>query len=348
MAQKYFILMNLAIYLSNFFIMKKILGIGNALVDIMTSMDDDSFLNKYSLPKGSMQMVDRDKSVLINTDSGKFNKIITSGGSSANTIYGLGMLGIETGFIGSIGIDTMGDFFEKEMSSAGIITKFFRRETPTGVAIALISPDSERTFATYLGAAVELNPSDLDEVFFSRYDMLYLEGYLIFNRPLIEKACMLAKSLNMEVVLDLASYNVVEAKLSDFREIVSKYVDILIANSEEAKSFTGSDNIEALHEISKMSHVAIIKNGGEGSIIKNHDEIIKIEAVPANVCDTTGAGDSYAAGFLYGYSLNYPLHVCGKIGSLLAAKIIETIGARLPTEMWNEIKLNIAGIANKK
>ena len=318
--------------------MKKILGIGNALVDIMTSMEDDNFLEKYSLPKGSMQMVNSSKSALINAGAGKFNKVITSGGSAANTIHGLGMLGMEAGFIGSIGADEMGDFFEKEMKNAGIITKLFRREIPTGTAIALISPDSERTFATCLSAAVELNPAELDRFFFSRYDMLYLEGYLIFTPQLIEQACILAKSLNMEVALDLASYNVVEAKLNDFKEIASKYVDILIANNEEAKAFTGCEGIDALHEMSKISPVAIIKNGGEGSIIKSRNEIINIDAAPANVCDTTGAGDLYAAGFLYGYSLNYPLSVCGKIGSLLAARVIETTGARLPTDVWNEIK----------
>ena len=339
--------MDLTIHLSKIFTMKKILGIGNALIDIMTSMNDDSLLDKYSLPKGSMQMVNKELSALINADSNKFNKVITSGGSAANTIHGLGMLRIETGFIGAIGVDEMGNFFEKEMKNAGIITKLLRRETPTGVAIALISPDSERSFATCLGAAVELDAPDLDEVFFKGYDILYLEGYLIFNRPLIEKACMLAKSLNMKVVLDLASYNVVEAKLDDFKEIVSKYVDILIANREEAKAFTCSDGIDALHEMSRMSPVAIIKNGGEGSIIKSGNEIIKIEAIKANVCDTTGAGDLYAAGFLYGYSLDYPLHLCGKIGSLLAAKIIEITGARLPIEIWNEVKLNIAKITNK-
>ena len=327
--------------------MKKILGIGNALVDIMTSMDDDSFLEKYSLPKGSMQMVNKELSALINAATCKFNKVVTSGGSAANTIHGLGMLGIETGFIGAIGVDEHGDFFEKEMKNAGINTKLFRRETPTGVAIALISPDSERSFATCLGAAVELDALDLDAAFFKGYDILYLEGYLIFNLPLVEKACMLAKSLNMEVALDLASYNVVEAKLDDFREIVSKYVDILIANREEARAFTGNDGIEDLNEMSRMSSIAIIKNGGEGSIIKSGNEIIKIEAATANVCDTTGAGDLYAAGFLYGYSLNYPLHICGEIGSLLAAKIIEITGARLPTEMWNEIKLDISKIINK-
>jgi len=326
--------------------MKKILGIGNALIDIMTSMDDDSFLNKYSLPKGGMQMVDKNKSALINADTNRFNKVITSGGSAANTIHGLGMLGIEAGFIGSIGADEMGNFFEKEMKDAGIITRLFRRETPTGVAIALISPDSERSFATCLGAAIELNPPDIDDNFFSPYNILYLEGYLIFNLPFVEKACMLAKKHNMEIVLDLASYNIVEAKLNDFMEIASKYVDILIANSEEARAFTGSDNIEALHKMSFISPVAVIKTGNKGSIIKSGNEIIKIEAVTANVCDTTGAGDLYAAGFLYGYSLNYPLRVCGEIGSLLAAKVIETIGARLPTKMWDEIKIDTLKAAN--
>jgi len=327
--------------------MKKILGIGNALVDIMTPIDNDSFLDKYSLPKGSMLMVDKELSALINAGANRFNKVITSGGSAANTIHGLGMLGVETGYIGAIGADEMGDFFEKEMRDAGITAKLLRRATPTGTAIALISPDSERSFATCLGAAVELYPSDFEAAFFSRYDMLYLEGYLIFDRPLIEKACMLAKSYNMEIALDLASYNVVEAKLGDFREIASKYVDILIANREEAKAFTGSEGIDALHKMSVMSPVAIIKNGGEGSIIKSGNNIIKVGAAAANVCDTTGAGDLYAAGFLYGYSLNYPLHICGELGSLLAAKIIEIKGARLPAEMWNEIKSDIDGIINK-
>jgi sugar/nucleoside kinase (ribokinase family) len=192
-----------------------------------------------------------------------------------------------------------------------------------------------------------LYSSDFDDAFFSRYDILYLEGYLIFDRPLIEKACMLAKSLNMEVALDLASYSVVEAKLGDFKEIAYQYVDILIANREEAKAFTGSEGIDALHEMSRISPVAIIKNGGEGSIIKSGNEIIKIDAIKANVCDTTGAGDQYAAGFLYGYSHNYPLRICGEIGSLLAAKVIEITGARLPAEIWSNIKPAIANITTK-
>lgn len=327
--------------------MKKVLGIGNALVDIITLMYDDSFLQQYSLPKGSMQMVDSEKSVMINAGTCKLSKVIASGGSAANTMHGMGMLGAETGFIGSTGADPMGDLFEKEMRDAGITTKLFRRNIPTGTATTLISPDSERTFATCLGAAAELYPADLDNDFFNRYNILYLEGYLIFNLELVEKACVLAKTLNMEVALDLASYNVVEAKLDDFREIASKYVDILIANSEEAKAFTGYNGVEALNKMANMSPVAVIKNGGEGSVIKSGGEIIHIEAATANVCDTTGAGDLYAAGFLYGYSLDCQPDVCGKIGSLLAGKVIEITGARLPAETWHDIKFDIMKITEK-
>ena len=141
--------------------MKKILGIGNALVDIMTMINDDSILSKFELPKGSMQLVDEAKSQMVKSDTVNFNRIMTSGGSAANTIHGLAMLGVKTGFIGSIGKDEIGDFFEKDMKYAGINTMLIRRNTVTGTAVAMISPDSERTFATHLGAAVELNADDL-------------------------------------------------------------------------------------------------------------------------------------------------------------------------------------------
>src|SRR3989339_26298 len=186
--------------------MKRILGIGNALVDVMTRIDNDKVLNDFELPKGSMQMVDHEKSARVKSGTGKFIKSLASGGSAANTIHGLAMLGVETGFIGSIGKDDTGDFFENDMKSAGVNTLLIRRDTVTGTAVALISPDSERTFATHLGAATELEASDLDEALFKGYDILYLEGYLIFNKPLVETACRMAKENNMKVALDLASY----------------------------------------------------------------------------------------------------------------------------------------------
>jgi sugar/nucleoside kinase (ribokinase family) len=321
--------------------MKKILGIGNALVDVMTMINDDCILEKFALPKGSMQLVDNVKSEMIKSETVNFNRIHTSGGSAANTIHGLAMLGVKTGFIGSVGKDELGDFFENDMKNAGIKTILNRRNTVTGTAIALISSDSERTFATHLGAAVDLNADDIEPEDFTAYDILYLEGYLIINKSLVDKICRIAKERNMKIAIDLSSYNVVESNLEALKEIVEKYVDIVFANEEEARSLTGMGPEDALNTISQICEVAVIKVGSEGSWIRRGDKIIKIGAHPINCKDTTGAGDLYASGFLYGYSNNYDFEKCGLLGSLTAGKVIEIVGARMDEERWNEIKNSI-------
>lgn len=317
--------------------MMNILGIGNALVDVMTLIDNDNILEKFSLPKGSMQLVDGEISAMIKSGTSGFTRNLVSGGSAANTIHGLAMLGVNTGFIGSIGKDDTGDFFENDMKKAGVKTYLSRRNSVTGTAVALISPGSERTFATHLGAAVELESGDLDNSYFEDYSILYMEGYLIFNKELVETACRIAKKNNMKIALDLASYNVVDAKLADFRQIIEEYVDIVFANEEEAKSFTGQLPAEALNTISSLCEVAVIKVGKEGSMIKRRDEIIKIGTLDVNCIDTTGAGDLYASGFLYGYSNGLSLETCGLFGSVLAGHVIEIVGARMDEAKWKKI-----------
>jgi sugar/nucleoside kinase (ribokinase family) len=317
--------------------MMRILGIGNALVDVMTLIDNDNILEKFSLPKGSMQLVDGEKSALIKKGTTDFKRNLVSGGSAANTIHGLAMLGAKTGFIGSIGKDDTGDFFENDMKKAGVTTFLSRRNSDTGTAVALISPGSERTFATHLGAAIELEAMDLDEAYFKDYNILYMEGYLIINKPLIETACRIARKNNMKTALDLASYNVVDAKLSDFREIIEKYVDIVFANKEEAKSFTGLNPEDALNRISELCDIAVIKVGKEGSLVKRGEEKIKIGTIPVECIDTTGAGDLYASGFLYGYSKGLSLETCGLYGSVLAGHVIEIVGARMDEARWQRI-----------
>jgi len=324
--------------------MKKILGIGNALVDVMTILDDDYILEKFSLPKGSMQLVDKGKSELVKTETLKFNRSLASGGSAANTIHGLAMLGVETAYIGSIGKDELGDFFEEDMKKAGIRTILTRRDSVTGTAVALVSPDYERTFATHLGAAVDLAASDLNQADFKGYNILYLEGYQIYNKPLLEAACRFAKYENMMIALDLASYNVVESNLTAFKEVIEKYVDILFANEEEARALTGMEPEKALDAISKICGIAVVKVGSEGSWIKREMEIIKIGTATVEVKDTTGAGDLYAAGFLYGYAMDKNLEICGQYGSLLAGKVIEILGARMETDKWEKIKTAISAI----
>jgi sugar/nucleoside kinase (ribokinase family) len=329
--------MNLTISLSKFFKMKRIVGIGNALVDVMTLIDNDNILEFFSLPKGSMQLVDGEKSALIKAGTTNFKRNLVSGGSAANTIHGLAMLGVNTGFIGSVGKDDTGDFFESDMKKAGVKTFLSRRNSVTGTAVALISPGSERTFATHLGAAVELEPGDLNPEDFKNYDILYLEGYLIINKALVERTCRIAKNNNMKIALDLSSFNVVDAKLDDFKEIIENYVDIVFANEEEAKSFTGMAPIDALRSISALCDIAVIKVGKEGSLIKHGDGIIKIGTISVQCIDTTGAGDLYASGFLYGYANGLSLEKCGLFGSVLAGHVIEIVGARMDENRWKKI-----------
>jgi sugar/nucleoside kinase (ribokinase family) len=326
--------------------MKKILGIGNALVDILTFIDNDKILDLFSLPKGSMQLVDSEKSHQVKEGTSGFPRSKASGGSAANTIHGLAMLGAETGFIGTVGKDETGDFFENDMKKAGVKTMLQRRDTETGTAVALISTDSERTFATHLGAAVELNAEDLDPDFFNDFDILYLEGYLIFNKPLVERACQIAKSKGMKVALDLASYNVVEAKLDDFRDLIEKYADIIFANEEEARAFTAMEPEFALKQIAEVSEIAVVKVGKEGSWIKRGEEILKVGTMEVNCIDTTGAGDLYASGFLFGYANDLSLDNCGLLGSLLAGHVISITGARMDDQMWEDIRSSKLSLFN--
>jgi sugar/nucleoside kinase (ribokinase family) len=327
--------------------MRNILGIGNALVDVMTPINDDKILQKFSLPKGSMTLVDCEKSQFVKSETSQFKKNFASGGSAANTIHGLAMLSAKTGFIGSVGKDDTGDFFENDMKKAGVNTMLLRCDTPTGTAVALISKDSERTFATHLGAAVELTSTYLKQEHFKPYQILYMEGYLIIDKSLVEKACIFARNNNMKIALDLASYNVVKANLNGFKNIIKKYVDILFANEEEAKSYTGLGPDEALNIMAEQTNIAVIKTGKDGSLIRRGEELVKIDALPVSCMDTTGAGDLYASGFLYGYANDLPLEKCGALGSLLAGNVIELVGARIPDKKWPTIKKIVSGITDE-
>jgi sugar/nucleoside kinase (ribokinase family) len=328
--------------------MKRILGIGNALVDVMTLIEGDYILQEFKLPKGSMQLVDLEKSKGIKSATTIFPRTWTSGGSAANTIHGLAMLGADTGFIGSIGKDDTGDFFENDMKKAGVNTLLIRRNAATGTALALITKDTERTFATYLGAAVELSADDFKPMLFEGYDILYLEGYLINDFQVTETACRLARDNKMLVALDLASYNVVETSLTQFKKIVEGYVDILFANELEARAFTGLEPEKALPVLSELSKIVILKVGADGSWVKSREELIKVSAFPMKCIDTTGAGDLYAAGFLYGFAQDLSLEKCGILGSFLAGKVIEIVGARMDKDKFAEIRNEISKIVQDK
>ena len=328
--------------------MKKIIGIGNALVDVMTMIPDDSCLGHFGLPKGSMTMVDTQRSNEIKQAINGMKRTLASGGSAGNTMYGLGVMGVHSSFIGKVGRDELGIFYEKDMVEAGLTPVLMRSSlSPTGTAVGLVTPDSERTFATHLGAATELTAEELTASYFKGYDILYLEGYLIFNLPLVEQACRMAKKNDMCVALDLASYNVVTQLLPSFERIIRDYVDIVFANEDEARAFTGMEPREALDAIAGKCEIAVVKTGPDGSWIKRGDEVIRVEALKVNAIDTTGAGDLYAAGFLYGFSNGFSLDKCGIFGSILAGKVIEVIGARMPEDKWAEARKLVNEVAEE-
>ena len=327
-------------------IMKKILGIGNALVDMLIRIEDEKTLDQLNLPKGSMQLVNKEQSDEILANLIDFPRSLAAGGSAANTIHGLGMLGVQAGYIGVIGRDELGDFFKQDLCDAGVEPYLIRSNTETGRAITLITPDSERTFATYLGAAIELSVSniqDLGSSIFSSFGYLHVEGYLVQNHDLIRAAVELAKVNGLLVSLDLASYNVVEANLEFLTDIVTRHVDILFANEEEAQVFTGHEPEKALHHISQFCEVVVVKIGESGSLVKSQEVVSEIGIIPVDPVDTTGAGDLYASGFLYGHSLGWPLEKCGEAGALLAGNIIEEIGAKMSEARWGDVKKKVAG-----
>jgi sugar/nucleoside kinase (ribokinase family) len=222
----------------------------------------------------------------------------------------------------------------------------YRSANASGLASAMISPDGERTFGTYLGAAVELSASDLKPEHFSGYHLLHVEGYLVQNHDLLENILIQARRAGLQVALDLASYNVVEANLSFLKEMISAYVDIVFANEEEAKAFTGNEPVQALHQLGDLASVVVVKTGRNGSMVKTDGKVWEIAAKPVQVIDTTGAGDLYASGFLYGLINEMGIDKAGKLGTLLAGHVIQHIGAKIPDETWKTIRSHIAALSS--
>ena len=317
--------------------MKKILGIGNALVDILVQLPNDEPLHKLELPKGSMQLIDQTTMKRISNATSLLENHVATGGSASNTSVALARLGCNVGFIGKVGHDELGSFYSDDLTNNNVTPHLLKSDLPSGRCNVLISTDSERTMATYLGAAVTLSAEDLNIETFKQYDILHIEGYLVQNYNLITRAGQLAKEAGLTVSIDLASYNIVAENINFLQDFVAKYVDIVFANEEEATAFTQLPAEQAVHSIAQQASLAIVKVGAKGSYIKQGDTLLHIPAEKVKPIDTTGAGDVYAAGFLYGYANNLPLSRCAEIGTLCAAQVIEEIGAKITPERWQKI-----------
>jgi len=318
--------------------MKKILGMGNALVDVMTQLDNDEILSRLSIPKGSMQLVDEHIAKQLLDYTAELPHKRTSGGSAANTMHGIANLGTSCAYIGTTGNDDLAVAFLNNLKDSGVEPKLTYANQATGNSIVLISKDSERTMITCLGAAIQLSPEMITDQLFTGYDIFHIEGYLVQNHDLLLKAVETAKAHGMFVSLDMASYNVVEANHDFLQFILKDYIDVVFANEQEAKAMTGGNPREALKILSDICDIAVVKIGSAGSLVKSGTEQHTIGIIPCTPIDTTGAGDLYAAGFLHGLAKGAPLEACGRIGALLAGNVIEVIGAQIPHDRWNSIR----------
>lgn len=320
--------------------MKQVLGIGNALVDVLVQVGDEQLLQEMNLPKGSMQLIDDARFARMQRAFAPLQCKRTTGGSACNTILALSHMGSEVGLIGRIGHDEQGRFFEDEFIRQGVQLQMIHDTSlATGTASTIITPDGQRTFGTYLGAAAKLSAEDLRPEWFEDYGYFYVEGYLVQNHDLIRAAVHTAHCAGLKVCIDMASYNIVAEERDFFSELLRE-TDIVFANEQEVQAFTGNADPEKnLHALSQLCEIAVVKIGKRGvwACRGNEKVLCPAREVP-HVVDTTAAGDYFSAGFLHALASGGTLMQCARLGSLLAGHVIEVVGTALPAETWNNIR----------
>lgn len=310
-----------------------VVAIGNAIVDIIGRCDD-AFLDTIGAPKGHMRLVD---AATIKSIYGRMRPgIEISGGSAANTVAGVASFGGKAAFIGKVAEDEFGRIFRHDIKAAGVAFK-----TPavavagkeTSRSLVLVTPDGQRTMNTFLGISTDLDHGEVDPAVIQASDIVYLEGYL-FDRDeakaAFRQALSIAKAAGKQVALTLSDSFCVNRHRAEFLELIRSGAGIVFANESEITSLYETQSFdEALKKASAEIEIAVLTRSEKGSVVVNKGEVIKIAPEPVSkVVDTTGAGDLYAAGFLYGVSHDLPLELCGRLGSFAAAEIICQIGAR--------------------
>jgi sugar/nucleoside kinase (ribokinase family) len=266
------------------------------------------------------------------------------GGSACNTTVGIAKLGGLSRFIGKCGKDELAALFEEALRTNGVEPHLFKSASPTGRVLSIITPDAQRSMFTFLGASSELTVDEVAASEFSDVAIVHVEGYLLFNEELIYAAVKCAKNAGALISLDLASYTIVEASRDILEDIVERYVDILIGNEDEVRAFTGRNDEEAaIASLARKADIAVLKVGARGSYIARDADIVKIEPVTGlgEVVDTTGAGDLWASGFLFGMVNGFPLEKCGVLGSACGYEVCRVVGANIPDEGWNRIRARI-------
>jgi sugar/nucleoside kinase (ribokinase family) len=309
-----------------------VVGIGNALVDVL-SRESEAFVTAQRLVKGAMQLVDEARANELYAAMGPAVEV--SGGSAANTIVGVASFGGRAHYVGKVRDDQLGEVFRHDLRSVGVgySTGAATSGPATGRCLIVVTPDAQRTLTTYLGASVQLGPADVDKGVIERAAILYLEGYL-FDPPEAQRAfhaaAGVAHAAGRKVALTLSDPFCVDRHRAAFRDLVERHVDILFANEAEIRAlYEAADFDTALQQVRRHCAVAALTRSERGSVVVAGDDVHVIDAHPVRaVVDTTGAGDLYAAGFMFGLSRGRSLATCGRLGSLAAAEVIAHVGAR--------------------
>lgn len=309
-----------------------VVGIGNAIVDIL-SQTKDEFLGENDLVKGSMALIGEHEAVTLYDKMGPAVEV--SGGSAANTVAALASLGGKAGYIGKIAADQLGMVFRHDIKAAGVVydTEPLKDAEPTARCMVLITPDAERTMCTYLGASPFLNAEDVNAEMISGAQVTYMEGYL-FDREEAKKAfraaAEIARKAGRKVSLSLSDRFCVERHKDDFLDLIENHIDILFANEDEITALYATDDFDkAVEYVRGHCEIACLTRSEKGSVIVTGDSLFKIPAMPIEeLVDTTGAGDFYAAGFLYGFTQGLSIEEAGRIGAIAASEVIQHVGAR--------------------
>ena len=312
---------------------KKILGIGNAIVDVFVKVNDN-FLSENDLTKGSMKLIDKHEFENLKKKI-KIEKI-EAGGSVANTMAGISYLGGNPSFIGKINSDEFGNIYKKSLEKINVNFPYLEKDEnlPTGASIIFITPDSERTMCTYLGISSQLSKNDISEDHVKNYELIFLEGYLWdkgISEEMFKHVIYLAKKNNVKIAMSLSDIFCVTRHRENFFKLLINDLNILIGNESEINELMQSSNLlNSIKEIKKINKLIIITRSENGSMAILNNEIINCESIKVKkIVDLTGAGDLFASGFFKEYLENSSIKKCLQTGSKLAAKIIQKIGARL-------------------
>lgn len=316
-----------------------IAGIGSPVVDQVAQVPD-TFLESISGEKGGMELVEEEEfSMLLATLPEP--PVSSPGGSAGNTTFALARLGMNSRFLGVIGDDVAGKYYLDSFALlGGDVSKFQTRKTmPTAQCLSLVTPDGERTMRTHLGAAASFALEDIKVEDFLGCNHVHIEGYLFFNQELMRHVLETVKKAGCTTSVDLASFEVVHAAGQQLPVLLEKFVDIVFANEEEAEAFAGTDNPQkCLELLGNCCSIAAVKYGADGANIKKDKQTFRIDAISVeNVIDTTGAGDMWAAGFLYGLGVGKDLQECGRYGSILGAAVVQQQGTAFPEKQWSKI-----------